>query len=93
MFDNLSDKLNRIMKRVRGEVKFSESNIKEIIREVKLALLEADVHYRVVKDFTNSVREKILGKEVLESLSPSQHFIKIIHTEMVKVLGEKAEAI
>ncbi len=93
MFDNLSDKLNQIMKRVRGEVKFSESNIKEIIREVKLALLEADVHYRVVKDFTNSVREKILGKEVLESLSPSQHFIKIIHTEMVKVLGEKAEAI
>ncbi len=93
MFDSLSDKLNQIMKRVRGEVKFSETNIKEIIREVRLALLEADVNYKVVKDFTSSIKEQILGREVLESLTPSQHFIKIIHQEMVKVLGDKSEAL
>lgn len=91
MFDNLSEKFSQIMKRVRGEVKFSESNIKEIIREVKLALLEADVNYKVVKSFTKSVKERILGKEVLESLTPSQHFVKIIHQEMVRILGEHHE--
>lgn len=93
MFDNLSEKFSSIMKRVRGEVKFSESNIKEIIREVKLALLEADVNYKVVKDFTKRVKERIIGKEVMESLTPSQHFVKIVHEEMVRVLGDKDEAI
>lgn len=89
MLDNLSDKFRKILKDVRGRGTISEQNVQAILREVKLALLEADVNYKVVKDFVASVKEKAMGKEVLESLTPDQQFTKIVHDELTKVLGEK----
>ena len=78
MFETLSDKLELTFKRLRGQGKISENNIEEALREVRLALLEADVHFKVVKGFLESVRAKALGQEVLRSLTPEQHFIKIV---------------
>lgn len=89
MFDTLSGSLQKILKNLRGYGKLSESNIKEAMREVRLALLEADVHYQVVRDFTASVREQCLGEEVLDSVTPGQQVIKRIHEEMVKLLGSE----
>jgi signal recognition particle subunit SRP54 len=87
MFENLSEKFQGVLKKLRGHGRISEGNIEEALREVRLALLEADVNYKVVKDFTAAVREKALGAEVLSSLSPDQHFIKIVHDEMAKMMG------
>jgi len=87
MLENLSGRLTKILKDVRGQGTISEANVKSILREVRLALLEADVNVGVVKEFVNSVREKALGKEVLESLSPGQQFTKIVHDELAQVLG------
>ena len=78
-FENLSDKLQSAFKKLRGKGKISESDLKAAMREVKLALLEADVNFRVVKDFINSVSEKALGSNVLESLTPAQQVIKIVN--------------
>ena len=88
MFDNLSDKLQKVVKKIKGETKISEANLKEMLREVKLALLEADVNYKVVKDFINKISEKALGNEVMESLSPGQQVVKIVKDELVDLLGE-----
>lgn len=87
MFETLTDKLDLTFKRLRGQGKISEKNIEEALREVRLALLEADVHFQVVKRFLESVKTKALGQEVLSSLTPDQHFIKIVRDELASLLG------
>jgi signal recognition particle subunit SRP54 len=87
MFESLTDKLELTFKRLRGQGKITEKNIDDALRDVRLALLEADVHVKVVKNFLESVKSKSLGQEVLQSLSPEQQFIKIVHDEMVVLLG------
>ena len=87
MFDNLSDKLNLVFKKVRGHGKLSEKNIQDALKEVRLALLEADVNYKVVKDLINSIRERAVGKEVLDSLTPGQQVIKIVNEELAELMG------
>ncbi len=88
MFDNLSDKLQRVFKNLRGEGKLSEANMEAALREIRVALLEADVHFRVVKQFIEAVKEKAMGQDVLTALSPTQQVIKIVREEMVKMLGQ-----
>lgn len=90
MFDTLSEKFEQTVKRLRGHGKITERNIEDAVREVRLALLEADVHFEVVKQFTDHVREQALGQEVLRSLTPEQHFIKIVRRELTRVMGERA---
>jgi len=92
-FENLADKLQNTFKKLRGKGKISESDLKGAMREVKLALLEADVNFKVVKDFINSVSEKALGANVLESLTPAQQVIKIVNEELTALMGEKSEKI
>jgi len=87
MFDNLSDKLQRVFKTLRGEGKLSAENMDAALREIRVALLEADVHFRVVKQFIEAVKEQALGQEVLTALSPTQQVIKIVRDELVKMLG------
>ena len=86
-FEGLSSKLQDITKRLRGKARITESDLKEILREVKLALLEADVNYMIVKEFIVSVQEKALGQDVLKSLTPGQQVIKIVKDELVELLG------
>ena len=87
MFDNLSDKLQRVFKNLRGEGKLGCENMEAALREIRVALLEADVHFRVVKQFIEAVKEKAMGQEVLTALSPTQQVVKIVRDEMVKMLG------
>lgn len=86
-FEGLSSKLQETIKKLKGKGKLSEKDIKEAMREVKLALLEADVNYRVVKDFVKTVSEKCLGNEVMESLTPGQQVIKIVNDELTTLMG------
>jgi signal recognition particle subunit SRP54 len=88
MFDSLTQSLQQVFKNLRGHGKMSETNIKDAMREVRLALLEADVHFEVVRSFTQRVREQCLGEEVLNSVTPGQQVIKRIHEEMVHLLGD-----
>jgi signal recognition particle subunit SRP54 len=87
MFENLSDKLQRVFKNLRGEGKLSAENMESALREIRVALLEADVHFRVAKQFIEAVKEKAMGAEVLTALSPAQQVVKIVRDEMVKMLG------
>ena len=87
MFDNLSDKLQRVFKGLRGEGKLSAENMEGALREIRMALLEADVNFRVVKQLIENIRQKAMGEEVLTALSPSQQVIKIVHEELIKILG------
>src|SRR5579884_2519543 len=87
MFENLSDKLQRVFKNLRGEGKLTAANMEEALREIRVALLEADVHFRVVKQFIEHVKEKAMGEEVLTALSPGQQVIKIVRDELTKMLG------
>ncbi|GAB7027025.1 signal recognition particle protein [Geotalea toluenoxydans] len=87
MFDTLSDKLESVFKKLRGQGVMTEDNVKEALREVRLALLEADVNFKVVKDFVERVREKAVGTLVLQSLSPGQQVVKIVHDELVALMG------
>lgn len=87
MFENLSDKIMNSLKKVRGQHKISEANIEEVIKEIRLSLLEADVNFKVVKTFIDKVKEKALGQEVLTNVNPGQMFVKIVHEELVNVLG------
>ncbi len=87
MFESLTEKLELTFKKLRGQGKITEKNIDEAIRDVRLALLEADVHIKVVKNFLDSVKAKAMGQEVLQSLTPDQQFLKIVRDEMVKLLG------
>jgi len=86
-FENLSDKLNAAFKKLRGKGRLTASDIKEVMREVRLALLEADVSYKVVKDFTKTVTERASGAEVLEALSPAQMVVKIVNEELCSLMG------
>ena len=86
-FEGLSSKLQDITKRLRGKARITESDLKEMLREVKLALLEADVNYTIVKEFIATVKEKALGQDVLKSLTPGQQVIKIVRDEMTELLG------
>ncbi len=92
-FEGLSEKLNGVFKRLRLHGKLKESDIKDVMREVRLALLEADVNYKVTKDFVASVSEKAVGAEVLESLTPAQQVIKIVRDEMTALMGTENERI
>jgi signal recognition particle subunit SRP54 len=87
MFDNLSDKLQRVFKNLRGEGRLTAENMESALREVRVALLEADVNFKVVKQLIENVKQRALGQEVLQSLSPSQQIIGIINEELVKILG------
>ncbi len=87
MFDNLSDRLQRVFKTLRGEGKLSAENMDAALREIRVALLEADVHFRVVKQFIEAVKEQAMGQEVLTALSPAQQVVKIVRDELVKMLG------
>ena len=89
MFDSLSDKLEQTVKRLRGHGRISERNIEDAVREVRVALLEADVQFQVASDFTERVRAQSLGAEVLASLTPEQHFIKIVRAELTHLMGER----
>ena len=89
MLEQLSQNLEGIFKKLRGQGKISEDNISDAMREVRRALLEADVNYKVVRTFINSVKEKALGSEVLRSITPGQQIVKIIHEELIVLLGEK----
>lgn len=90
MFDSLSDKLHEVFRKLSGKGRLSEQDVSEAMREVRLALLEADVNYKVVKDFTARVRERAVGSDVMQSLTPAQAVIKIVNEELVAVLGEAA---
>lgn len=87
MLENLGNKFQNIFKKVRGHGRLSEDNIKEALREVKMSLLEADVNYKVVKDFTNKISEKAIGTEVIRGINPAQQFIKLVNDELVNLLG------
>lgn len=87
MFENLSDKLQRVFKNLRGEGKLTAENMEAALKEIRVALLEADVHFRVVKQLMESVKEKAIGQEVLSSLSPAQQVVKIVRDELIKILG------
>lgn len=89
MLENLSGKFNKVLKYLKGEAKITEDNIKVAMREIKLSLLEADVNFKVVKNFINNVKEKALGTEVRESLNPYQHMVKIVQTELEEMLGNE----
>ncbi|AGF79869.1 signal recognition particle subunit FFH/SRP54 (srp54) [Desulfocapsa sulfexigens DSM 10523] len=93
MFDNLTDRLEGVFKKLRGTGKLTEENIKESMQEVRMALLEADVNFQVVKDFIAKVSEKAVGLEVTKTLSPGQQVIKIVHDELVELLGGTTEQI
>lgn len=88
MFENLSDKLQSALQKLRGKGKLTEKDIDLAMKEVKMSLLEADVNYKVVKLFINNVRERALGAEVMESLTPGQQVVKIVHEELVKIMGQ-----
>ena len=93
MFDSLTDKLQNAFRNLRGLGKISESNVSDSLREVRMALLDADVNFKVVKDFIDRVKEKSLGQEVLQSIQPGQQIIKIIHDELVGLLGSENAAL
>src|ERR1700749_2502398 len=87
MFDTLSDKLQRVFKNIRGEGKLTPENMEAALKEIRMALLEADVNFKVVKQLIENIKVKAMGEEVLTSLSPSQQVVKIVHEEMIKILG------
>ena len=88
-FEGLSEKLQKLIGNLKGRTRITEDDVKDITREIKLALLEADVNYKVVKDFTSSIAEKAVGQDVMKSLTPGQQIVKIVHTELVKLLGSE----
>ena len=88
-FESLSEKLQRVFKNLRGKGRLSESDVKSALKEVKMALLEADVNFRVVKQFVNSVTEKAIGQDVLTSLTPAQMVIKIVNEELTSLMGSE----
>ena len=89
MLENLTDRLQSVIKTIRGQARFSEQNISDAMREVRIALIEADVALAVVKDFIDRVKTKALGAEVLQSLSPGQAIIKIVQDELTILMGDQ----
>jgi len=90
MFDNLSERLSQVVKRLRGEARLTDDNIQDALREVRLALLEADVALPVVKDFVAAVKDKAVGAEVIGSLTPGQALIGVVHRELASLMGTTA---
>ena len=90
MFENLTERLDGIFQNLRRRGRLNEQDVDVVMREVRLALLDADVHYSVVKDFVARVRERAVGVEVSEALNPAQQVIKIVHEELIATLGEPA---
>jgi len=86
-FEALTDKFKGIIKKLKGEAKLTESNMDEMLKEIRVALLEADVNFKVVKEFTSKIKEKALGQEVLLNVNPSQQLVKIVHDELIELLG------
>ena len=86
-FEGLSEKIGAAFKKIRSKGKLSESDVKSAMREVRLALLEADVNYKVAKDFTNKVTERCIGEKVMESLTPAQMVVKIVNEELTALMG------
>jgi len=93
MFENLSDKLDSVFKKLRGHGKLNEKNIDEGLKEVRMALLEAEVHYRVVKGFIEDLRQRALGHEVMDSLTPGQQVVKIVNEKLTELMGSRHEAL
>ena len=91
MFDSLSEKLDTAFKRLKGHGTLTEKNISEGLREVRMALLEADVHFKVVKQFIADIRERALGQEVMNSLTPGQQVVKIVNEELTRLMGGSHE--
>src|SRR5499425_209837 len=88
MFENLQEKLQRAFKTLRGQAKLTEENIQEAMREIRLALLEADVNFKVVKQFIDQVQAEAVGQEVMTALSPGEQVIKIVRDELIEILGK-----
>ncbi|MCP3921934.1 MAG: signal recognition particle protein [Desulfobacterales bacterium] len=91
MFENLSDKLNSVFKSLKGHGKLSEKNIEAGLKEIRMALLEADVHYKVTKKFVSDIKSRAVGQEVMQSLTPGQQIIKIVNEELTNLMGEESE--
>ena len=89
MFDSLSGKLQNVFKNLRGLGRISDSNVADSLREVRLALLDADVNFKVARDFVDRVKEKAIGQQVIQSIQPGQQVIKIIHDELIELLGSQ----
>ncbi len=92
MFEALTEKLDQVFKKLRGRGRLDEGNIREALREIRLALLEADVHFKVVKDFIEDVRARAVGQEVLDSITPGQQVVKIVHDRLVELMGGQSPA-
>ncbi|MGC8926288.1 MAG: signal recognition particle protein [Myxococcota bacterium] len=93
MFENLTEKFSSVIKKLKGEGKITESNIQDAIKDVKLSLLEADVNYNVVKNFVDAVTRRALGAEVLGSITPDQQFVKIVHEELINMMGKDSTGV
>lgn len=93
MFDNLSDKFSSVFKNLKGHGKLTEKNIQDALKEVRMALLEADVHYKVAKQFVADVKERAVGHEVMESLTPGQQFVKIVNDNLTALMGSDSESL
>ena len=89
MFDNLTDRLNAVFKKLKGHGKLTEKNIEEGLKEVRMALLEADVHYKVVKKLILDIKDRALGREVMASLTPGQQVIKIVNDKLTELMGSQ----
>jgi len=87
MFEEITEKFELLFKKIRGQARITEANISETMRDIRRVLLEADVNYKVVKDFTDRVQQKAIGQEVLKSITPGQMLIKIIYDELVSLMG------
>lgn len=88
-FESLSDKLQNVFKNLRGKGRLSEADVKASLKEVKMALLEADVSFKVVKQFIKSVEERAIGADVMNSLTPGQQVVKIVHEELISLMGSE----
>ncbi|NLN64108.1 MAG: signal recognition particle protein [Clostridiaceae bacterium] len=91
VFEGLSEKLQNVMKKIKGQGRINEKNVKEMMREVRMALLEADVNFKVAKEFIANVSERAVGQDVMESLTPGQQVVKIVHEELIKLMGGDVE--
>ena len=86
-FESLSERFQLIIKKMKGQTRLTEANMEDMLKEIRVALLEADVNYKVVKEFVNDIKEKALGQDVFKALSPSQMVVKIVHEELEELLG------
>jgi len=89
MFDNLTDKFNDIFKKLKGQGKLSEQNIRDSLREVRRALLEADVNFKIVKNFIEEVSSRAIGQKVMKSLTPGHQVVKIVHEQLIDLMGKE----